>query len=66
MDRFFVILTWIIGLLVILGILRYWQGANELGKTFFGWFYGESQLLAGLNPQTGGVANYPNYNSRGA
>lgn len=64
MDRFLAILQWLILFLIIIGVLRYYKGANELGKTFFGWFFGESELLAGLQPGQVGVPNYPGYQNQ--
>lgn len=58
MDRFWAVLQWILFLLIIIGILRFSAGANALGKTFFGWFFGESQLIAGLNPGGNGSSGY--------
>lgn len=57
MDRFWAILQWMILLLIILGVLRYYKGANTLLQTFLGWFFGESTLLAGFDP-SGKVPNY--------
>ena len=61
MDRFWAILQWVILLAVIIGILRFSAGANALGKTFFGWVFGESQLLAGLSPNVNGAGGSPSY-----
>ncbi len=69
MDRLWTVLIWIILLSAVIGILRYWQGAQALASTFFGFIFGESTLLSGLQPGTAahvGVPNYPSYNNQGA
>ena len=61
MDRFWTILLWVILLAALIGILRYGGAANQLLRTFFGWLFGTTQVLAGLAPSGTSVPNYPNY-----
>jgi hypothetical protein len=55
MDRFWVILLWIILLSFVIGALRYGQQTLQILQSFFGFIFGESSILAGLNPQTGNL-----------
>jgi hypothetical protein len=59
MDRFWTIALWVILLAALIGVLRYGAAANQLARTFFGWFFSTTEVLAGLVPT--GTASMPNY-----